>query len=679
MDNYQLENFKEVLKSCFNPIEGYSNFSDWLFDYLTYNYPDIAFRFEDQADLVAAILDDLAYSYDVYFSEFGFYKKTYIITLKGRSKANIYKDLKIEDEGILYPEFVTGIHKVNADGQLEEQITEKLKNESLDEAKQNKFKYFYSGPVYKFNAIYQENWAGDTWAVSDKQALNQLTYQFKKQSGWVADTAFHLDPNYLMRDGSQVITPKKEDPKVIAKPREIKYCDKCGTRLTDGGYCPVCDDGDEEALHEDIKMLDITTPYMLRKDGRLIRCGEIHPYIKMSQTASDETNLKTLEEHPEFLNWFESHVLDASTAQLIDEFEKSIDINEKYELMDLLNDITNQEFCRVRTSNYKVKYGGDNGEIYFRISSRGFNWFNLIWDIVNKYQKQIKNVTIVNDKQSTGGKEFDYYYDHIPVDEFLTLKGSLVIENYSGKTSKVKNLKPIGALNEDIEKHDELNPLLFENDELKDDVKEAIEKIAEEFVKELKADKIKFYLEDIVLVGSNVSYNYTKNSDLDIHLIASSDELKCPDNLYPLLYSAYRSIFNKNFNLNINGIPVEIYVEMDKPTGKSNGIYSIYNGWLKHPVQEDIPDIDQEAFDKLFNEWEDKYFELEHSTPDEKIIDKFIEDLYALRKDSIVNDGEYGVGNLIFKEFRSLGYLDHLKELKRKQLEKDLSLESMNN
>ena len=32
--------------------------------------------------------------------------------------------------------------------------------------------------------------------------------------------------------------------------------------------------------------------------------------------------------------------------------------------------------------------------------------------------------------------------------------------------------------------------------------------------------------------------------------------------------------------------------------------------WIKEPVQADIPDLDKEAFDKVFNEWEDKYFEL---------------------------------------------------------------------
>lgn len=43
---------------------------------------------------------------------------------------------------------------------------------------------------------------------------------------------------------------------------------------------------------------------------------------------------------------------------------------------------------------------------------------------------------------------------------------------------------------------------------------------------------------------------------------------------------------------------------------KSNGIYSLNTGWVKHPVQEDIPDIDMEEFEKEFKVWEDRYFDL---------------------------------------------------------------------
>ena len=90
----------------------------------------------------------------------------------------------------------------------------------------------------------------------------------------------------------------------------------------------------------------------------------------------------------------------------------------------------------------------------------------------------------------------------------------------------------------------------------------AIEKIVNQFVEDLKTDGVKIEVKDIILVGSNVSYNYTKDSDLDIHIIVDKDTLDCDPELYTLLYGAYRSLFNKNYDITIKGIPVEIYVEL---------------------------------------------------------------------------------------------------------------------
>ena len=47
-----------------------------------------------------------------------------------------------------------------------------------------------------------------------------------------------------------------------------------------------------------------------------------------------------------------------------------------------------------------------------------------------------------------------------------------------------------------------------------------------------------------------------------------------------------------------------------------------------------------------------------------KKIDDFINDVYKMRSDSIASDGEYGKGNLVFKELRNRGYLDKLRDLK---------------
>lgn len=60
-------------------------------------------------------------------------------------------------------------------------------------------------------------------------------------------------------------------------------------------------------------------------------------------------------------------------------------------------------------------------------------------------------------------------------------------------------------------------------------------------------------------------------------------------------------------------------------------------------------------------------------------IEKFINDIYELRRESIANEGEYGLGNLVFKEFRNRGYLDYLKDLRKEEKGKELSLEHLDN
>lgn len=291
--------------------------------------------------------------------------------------------------------------------------------------------------------------------------------------------------------------------------------------------------------------LDITTPYMLRNDGELLKCGDYHPYIKSYRKESLEETIKYLKNHNSFLKWFYENTLNGEVKNIISNLKFT------QEEIDRLWYLTNQEFCRARTSNYRYKTGGDNGEIYFRISSENFNWFDLIWNVCVKYSPSIDYITIMKDPQ-VFGKQFDYIkikgepMNKYPLKNFIELEGEPLVE----------------SLEEDIEKHEDLNPLLFEGDDLKPEIKEAIEKIVNQFVEDLKVDGVKIEVKDVILVGSNVSYNYTKDSDLDIHIIVDKDTLDCDPELYTLLYGAYRSLFNKNYDITIKGIPVEIYVEL---------------------------------------------------------------------------------------------------------------------
>lgn len=295
--------------------------------------------------------------------------------------------------------------------------------------------------------------------------------------------------------------------------------------------------------------------------------------------------------------------------------------------------------------------------------------------IILEWQELIDQLkrTITNHKVSK--TEVDYVRDTIWAKNCVQMATTINSAYSDPKVQKALN----ESLVEAIEKHEELNPKLFDGKTLKPEVRQKILEIVDEFVDDLTSDEVDFNIEDIILIGSNVSYNYTKDSDLDIHLVANTKSLNCPDNIISALYSAYRSLFNRKFDIDFYGIPVEIYVETEDSARVSNGVYSVKdNDWIKEPELTDIPELDQEAFDKLYQEWETKCKDLikeieAGNLEDEADIVTMIEDIYELRKSGI-SEGEYSIQNLVFKELRNNKYLDDLKEYKDELIAKRLSL-----
>lgn len=52
--------------------------------------------------------------------------------------------------------------------------------------------YRYCGPVKEFDTIINNKWEGTTSAPSEKKALNNLIYRYKREHGKSADTKITL-------------------------------------------------------------------------------------------------------------------------------------------------------------------------------------------------------------------------------------------------------------------------------------------------------------------------------------------------------------------------------------------------------------------------------------------------------------------------------------------------------
>ena len=125
--------------------------------------------------------------------------------------------------------------------------------DTLKEAKAKKLKhpkkkqtYMYSGPISRFGKVVEWDWEGTTKAVSEKEALSHLAFKAGKHLG--LDVGSHnvkieLDPDCVYKTQDEDASYFDDIPR---NKTTGPTCDKCGTQLTDGGYCPVCDDGEQD-------------------------------------------------------------------------------------------------------------------------------------------------------------------------------------------------------------------------------------------------------------------------------------------------------------------------------------------------------------------------------------------------------------------------------------------------
>ena len=230
-----------------------------------------------------------------------------------------------------------------------------------------------------------------------------------------------------------------------------------------------------------------------------------------------------------------------------------------------------------------------------------------------------------------------------------------------------------------VELHDTLNPKLWTSDnELKSLVRNKLVRIVDKYIDSsdvlTKNDVI-----DVELLGSNASYNYTPYSDLDVHLVVNMEAVSCDPALFQLACNAERSNFNKNYDITIKGIEIEMYVEDVKASTASNGIYSLYKDeWIKFPQKITVPNYDSDdEYIALLDEWKSLAETVLDNANKAQQVQDYINNLYNLRRTSIMTDGEFGKGNLVFKEIRNLGLLDKLKEKQYELSSKELSLESL--
>ena len=83
----------------------------------------------------------------------------------------------------------------------------------------------------------------------------------------------------------------------------------------------------------------------------------------------------------------------------------------------------------------------------------------------------------------------------------------------------------INELKLTLKSHNKLNPKLWNDDKLDPEVWRQLNRISKAWAEFANIpDKA---IKDVIVTGGNANYNYTKHSDIDLHLVVDKDKIKC--------------------------------------------------------------------------------------------------------------------------------------------------------
>jgi hypothetical protein len=230
---------------------------------------------------------------------------------------------------------------------------------------------------------------------------------------------------------------------------------------------------------------------------------------------------------------------------------------------------------------------------------------------------------------------------------------------------------------------DVLHQNFWDVDKLKPIVRTQILKIVDDFYEGIEIDGV--VIEDVIFTGSLAGYNWSKYSDVDIHIVVDYDKIKIPNETLVDYFEMKKKLFSIKYeDLNFYGYPIEMYVEdVKQELTVGSPRYSVENdSWVKLPVKKDMTNtmgyIKMESsryinkIDSLVNNFDNvPEHMLEHYL---NKIDRVYNEIKDGRGREIKKGGEFTPFNIIFKILRRTNRIGNLIKLKSDIYEKLNSL-----
>jgi hypothetical protein len=225
-----------------------------------------------------------------------------------------------------------------------------------------------------------------------------------------------------------------------------------------------------------------------------------------------------------------------------------------------------------------------------------------------------------------------------------------------------------------LQPKDSLSAVLWEDDNLKDDLRNILYRIALEYYLTLN---VRAPVKDVIITGSLANYNYTDHSDVDLHILIDYRQVDEDFDLVQDYMNAKKSIWNDKHDIKIKGHDVELYSQDVNEPHHSTGTYSIMkDSWVDTPKPQsaniDFGAVRQKALG-LMKQIDDV---LSEESPSPKRIDALKVKIRKMRQSGLETSGEYSVENLAFKVLRNTEYIKRLYDRAVEEFDKSLSIEN---
>ena len=210
----------------------------------------------------------------------------------------------------------------------------------------------------------------------------------------------------------------------------------------------------------------------------------------------------------------------------------------------------------------------------------------------------------------------------------------------------------------------DLNQKLWDEDKgVRTGVKGALMDIVDEFLEGLDMD---LDIKDVIVTGSIANYNWSKFSDIDLHILVDFAEVNDNEEMVKKFFDAVRSNWNKLHTILVKGHEVEIYVQGQHEPHVSTGVYSLIDDrWLVKP-KKIKPAIDRATATKKMKQIAkevDKLSSLYDNRKYEGAFEMAVrlkEKLKKMRRAGLDRSGIYSPENLAFKMLRRSGDIEQL-------------------